>query len=196
MNQTLVDQLFEQLQGAPLQQISRQIGADPQQTMGAIGAALPLILGALGRNTAQPEGADALLGALQRDHAAADFGSVLGGMFGGARQDDGSAILGHIFGDRGQRAEASLGQATGLGSDRVAMLLRALAPVVMSFLAQRFAAGGNAGELGQALGVERDHVNRQGGGLLDSLLDQDGDGQVDLGDLLKLGMGMLGGGRR
>lgn len=195
MNQTLVDQLFEQLQGAPLQQISRQIGADPQQTMGAIGAALPLILGALGRNTAQPEGADALLGALQRDHAGADFGSVLGGMFGGARQDDGSAILGHIFGDRGPRAETSLGQATGLGSDRVATLLRALAPVVMSFLAQRFAAGGNAGELGQALGMERDHVNRQGGGLLDSLLDQDGDGQVDLGDLLKLGMGMLGGGR-
>ena len=195
MNRTLADQLFEQLQGAPLQQMSRQIGADPQQTMGAIGAALPLILGALGRNAAQPQGADALLGALRRDHAGIDFGSVLGDMFGGARQDDGSAILGHIFGDREQRAEASLGQATGLGGDRVATLLRALAPIVMSFLAQRFAAGGNAGDLGQALDVEREHVNRQGGGMLDALLDQDGDGQVDLGDLLRMGMGMFGGRR-
>jgi hypothetical protein len=175
--------------------MSRQIGADPQQTMGAIGAALPLILGALGRNAERPQGADALLGALQRDHAGTDLGSVLGNVFGGPRQDDGSAILGHIFGDREQRAEASLGQATGLGSDRVATLLRALAPIVMSFLAQRFAAGSNPGELGQALGVERDYVNRQGGGTLDALLDQDGDGQVDLSDLLRMGLGMLGGRR-
>lgn len=195
MNRTLADQLLEQLQGAPLQQMSRQIGADPQQTMGAIGAALPLILGALGRNTAQPQGADALLGALRRDHAGTDLGSVLGDMFGSARQTDGSAILGHIFGNREQRAEDSLGQATGLGSDRVTMLMRALAPIVMSFLAQRFATGGNQGDLGQVLGVERDSANRQGGGMLDSLLDQDGDGKVDLNDLLRMGMGMLGGRR-
>lgn len=34
-----------------------------------------------------------------------------------------------------------------------------------------------------------------GGGLLGSLLDQDGDGQVGLSDLLKIGGGLLGGRR-
>ena len=35
-----------------------------------------------------------------------------------------------------------------------------------------------------------------GGGLIGAVLDQDGDGQLGLGDLLKLGGGLLGGGNR
>jgi hypothetical protein len=34
-----------------------------------------------------------------------------------------------------------------------------------------------------------------GGGLLGAVLDQDGDGELGLGDLLKIGGGLLGGGR-
>ena len=48
------------------------------------------------------------------------------------------------------------------------------------------------------LGQEQARVQQQGGlggGLLGSLLDQDGDGQVGLGDLLKIGGGLLGGRR-
>ncbi|MDO8717380.1 MAG: calcium-binding protein, partial [Polaromonas sp.] len=55
-----------------------------------------------------------------------------------------------------------------------------------------------AGSLGQTLGQERERVQQQGGlggGLLGSLLDQDGDGQVGMGDLLKMGGSLLGGRR-
>src|SRR5690606_24611560 len=97
MAESLTRQLFTQLQGAPMQQISQQLGLGEQQTSEAVGAALPLLLGALGRNASQPQGAQALLGALQKDHAGggditALLGTVLGG--GGGRQADGAGILG------------------------------------------------------------------------------------------------------
>ena len=78
MSPSLTDQLFEQLQGAPLRQIAQQLGAGQAQTAGAVSAALPLLLGALGRNASQPQGADALYGALRNDFSGAgDLGGVL-----------------------------------------------------------------------------------------------------------------------
>ena len=102
MTTALSDDLLSQLQGGPLQQMSQQLGIEPAQASAAIGAALPLLLGALGRNTAQPQGAQALFGALQKDHAGLDIGSVLGSVLGGGGQ--GGEILGHIFGGRQPRA--------------------------------------------------------------------------------------------
>lgn len=206
---SLVDELMSQLQGAPMQQMAQQLGTDTAQTQSAVGAALPLLLGALGQNASQPQGAADLLGALQRDHSAAMpqglgglgdlLGSVLGGAQGsGAGLGGGADILGHIFGGNQQRAEAGLGQATGLGGN-AGNLLAMLAPIVMAFLAKRVQAGGlDAGGLGQALGQEKARVQSQGGlggGLLGSLLDQDGDGQVGIGDLFKIGGAFLGGRR-
>ena len=201
MNQPLLTQeLLSQLQGAPLQQLSRQLGTDPAQTGNAVAAALPLLLGALGRNSAQPQGAEALFGALQRDHSGGmDIGTVLGAVLGGggSRQTDGSAILGHILGGGQPRAAQGLGQATGLGSGQAMQLMAMLAPIVMSFLAKRSATQGlDAGGLGQLLGQERSQVRQQaGGGVLDSLLDQDGDGDLDASDMLNMGMGLFGGKR-
>ena len=207
---SLTEELLSQLQGAPLQQIADQLGTNPSQAQSAVSAALPMLLGALGRNAAQPQGAADLFGALQRDHvgrAAGSgglgdlLGSVLGGMGGGGGAGgaaDGASILGHIFGGNQQRAEAGLGQATGLGAN-AGQLLQILAPIVMAFLAQRAQAGGmDAGGLGAVLGREQAQVRQQGGvggDLLGSLLDQDGDGQVGLGDLIKIGGGLLGGRR-
>lgn len=211
-NASLADQLFSQLQGAPLQQIAQQLGTSPAQTHGAVSAALPLLLGALGRNAEQPGGAQAIFGALQRDHAPAaasaapgaggfDLGGLLGSVLGGGSggtASGGADILGHIFGGQQRQAETGLGQATGLGAN-AGQLLQLLAPIVMAFLAQRVNAGGmDAGALGDTLGQERAQAQQQGGlggGLLGGLLDQNGDGKVDLGDLLKAGTSLLGGRR-
>ncbi len=205
MNTSITDDIFSQLSGPALQQISRQLGTGQAQTAGAVAAALPMILGAMGRNTSQPQGADALFGALGRDHApgggiADILGAVLGG--GQTRQTDGLGQLGHIFGGRQQAAQTGLGQATGLGGDKAQMLMKILAPIVMSYLAKRmFGSGpqqGSAQALGDILGQERRQVQQQGGlggGLLGAVLDQDGDGQLGLGDLLKVGAGMMDGRR-
>ena len=199
--QSLVSELMAQLQGAPMQQMAQQLGADRQQIQTAVGAALPLLLGALGRNAAQPQGAADLMGALQRDHAAAmpqglgGLGDLLGAVLGGAGGAAGAAILGHILGGSQQQAQDSLGQATGLGGQTAGQLLSMLAPIVMAFLAQRVQAGHmDAGSLGQSLEQERTQAQNAGGlggGLLGSLLDQDGDGKLGASDLFKLGSAFL-----
>jgi len=212
----LTDELFAQLEGAPLQQISQQLGVGKAQAAGAVSAALPLLIGALGKNASQPQGAEALFGALQKDHAgSADIGSLLGMVLGGGaatRQTDGAGMLGHILGGQQDRAEQHLGEATGLGGDRAGQLMKILAPIVMAYLAKRMfsgsdsdAATGMAGGrnptadvLGAILGREQQQARQQGGiggGLLGAVLDQDGDGQLGLGDLLKIGGGLLGGKR-
>ena len=232
MNGSLIDDLMGQLQGPSLGPIAQQLGTDADTAGQAIAAALPMLVGALGRNAQQPGGAGALFEALQRDHAgsgAMDLGGLLGGLLGGAgagagsagmggmggmgdllgsvlgggapasRQLDAGGILGHILGGAQPRAEAGLSQATGLNMGQAGKLLMMLAPIVMAALARRVNAGQlDAGGLGDVLGQERAQLQQQGGlggGLLNAVLDQNGDGQLDLGDLLKLGGSLLGGRR-
>ena len=232
MNASLIDDLLGQLQGAPSEQIAQQLGTDPQTAQDAIAAALPMIVGAMGRNAQQPGGADALFGALQRDHSGAgslDLGGLLGGLLGGgaqggagaamgglgglggllgsvlgggapaSRQVDAGGILGHIFGGQQSRAESGLGQVSGMNNGQAGNLLKILAPIVMAFLAKQVMARGvDAGGLGNMLGQERAQVQQRGGlggGLMNAVLDQDGDGDIDLSDLLKMGGGLLGGRR-
>lgn len=207
---SLTDDIFSQLSGPALQQISQQLGTGQTQTAGAVAAALPLLIGALGRNASQPQGAEALFGALGRDHSGAagmGLGDILGAVLGGSqsRQTDGLGQLGHIFGGRQAQAVNGLGQATGLGGDKAQMLLKILAPIVMAYLAKQMFGGGQAqanaptaGALGDILGQEGRQVQQQGGvggGLLGAVLDQDGDGDLDFNDMLKAGMGMMGGKR-
>jgi hypothetical protein len=202
---SLTDDIFSQLSRADMQQIGAQLGTGQAQTAGAIAAALPMILGAMGRNASQPDGAEALFGALGRDHGAAGgIADVLGAVLGGqqSRQTDGLGQLGHIFGGQLPRAQEGLGQATGLGGDKAQMLLKILAPIVLAYLAKRVFGGQQTAQsaspqvLGDMLGRERQVQQQQGGlggGLLGAVLDQDGDGQLGLGDLLRIGMGAMRG---
>jgi hypothetical protein len=214
--------------------MARQIGASPQQTQRAIHAALPLLIGQMARNSAEPQGAQSLHGALQRDHAGVDLGgllgSVLGGMQGSSRGapaadgggllgsvlgavlgggsstsnsssdplSDGAAILGHIFGQRQPRVAQGVAQVGGLDGAQSNRLLAMLAPIVMAVLARMMQnRGGGSDALGGLLGGEARQVRQQDGGLLGAVLDRDGDGDVDLSDLLQNGQ-LLGGlfGRR
>jgi len=194
---SLTETLLSQLQGPGVQQVSRQLGLDQDQASQAVTAALPLLMGALGRNASQPQGAQSLLNALQKDHLAGgggggfDLGSILGAVLGGGggSATNGAGILGHVFGGQTPQAAQALGQQTGLDSGRSGQLLAILAPIVMSFLAQRFAQQGNAGQLSQALGQEAPPAGSASfNGLLGGMLDQNGDGKTDVTDL----MGFLG----
>jgi len=201
--QSLTQSLLQQLQQGPaLQQVSQTLGVDSTQAGQAIQSALPLLMGAMGNNARTPQGAQSLLNALQRDHLAGsapgggggfDIGGLLGAVLGGSggKATNGAGILGHVFGERSPQAAQLLGQKTGLDSGKSGQLLALLAPIVMSFLAQRFAQQGNANQLGQALGQEAQASGMAGGGL-GALFDQDGDGRFGLSDALKLGSGLLG----
>jgi hypothetical protein len=190
----LLDMVSQQLGGQNLTQISRQIGADEQSTQNAISMALPVLLGGLARNTAQPSGA----ASLDRALANHDGGLLdnLGGMLGsGALGTAGAGILGHILGQKRAPVEQGISTASGLKPQQVGRLLMLLAPVIMAALSRmKQQQNVDATTLPDVLRKERDEVARRNptAGGLAGMLDADGDGNI-ADDLARMAPGMLGG---
>lgn len=202
----------EQASSAVSQALPLMMGAlGNQAQQGSQGAAgIASMLGALGGG--QGGGLGDILGGLLGGSGnaaggglAGALGGLVGSVLGGGQSATGSASAGNagdllatVFGNQGSaRAAEGLGQSTGLGTQGAGNLLGMLLPIVMSFLSQRFLQGGNGTQqLDQALANERQQLNNQGaGGALASLLDQNGDGKLDMNDLVKLGSSLLGGKR-
>ena len=189
----LLDQLSSHLSGDALESMSRSLGADRNQTQSAMAAALPVLLGALARNAARPEGAEALHNALGRDHD----GSILDNLTGAISSpnlQDGQGILEHVLGGRRDRVESSLSRASGLGGEQISKLLATLAPLVLGSLGKASRSGGMGVEdLSRMLGNESKSLESREpalGGLLTGLLDKDGDGSF-LDDLAGGALGRL-----
>lgn len=192
---SIFDSLTQQLGGDTLEQISGVLGADERTTGKATGAAVSVLLGALSRNASKPDGAEALARALAKDHD----GSVLdnlGSLIGNPDAGPGAAILGHVLGGRQGRVENGLSQATGLDRDSAGKLLAMLAPVVLGALGRQQRQGNlDPGAVAGMLDSEsRSMAHREpnAAGMLGALLDTDGDGDVDLGDMARHGAGLLG----
>lgn len=197
MSDSLLAMLSQQIDDQTVRQIGGQLGVDKKTAGNAIGAALPVIMGALARNS-QSGGAGALAGALDRDHDGSildNLGSFLGQ--GGQAMGMGQAILGHVLGGGQQRsAQQAIGKSTGLDAGQVGQLLALLAPIVMGFLGrQKRRQGLDEGGLSSMLGTERQRIedaHPKSGDLVSQILDADGDGEVG-DDLINLGSKLLGG---
>lgn len=197
MNLNLQELVQQQLGGGGLQQLSQQIGADPETTSNAISTALPMLLGGMARNTQSPEGASSLLAALDRDHDGSVLDDVVGFLGGGGASSVGSGILGHIFGDRRETVEAGISQASGLDLSQVAQLLPLLAPIVMGALGRTQRQQGlDSGSLAGLLGQESQQAASSSPvlGTLSQLLDANRDGSV-IDDVAGMLGGLLGGRR-
>lgn len=218
-----MQQIAQQL-GTSTEQASSAVSQALPLMMGALGnqaqqggqgaAGIASMLGALGggQGGSQAGGLGDILGGLLGGSGnaaggglAGALGGLVGSVLGGGQSaasstSSGNAgdLLATVFGNQGSaRAAEGLGQSTGLGTQGAGNLLGMLLPIVMSFLSQRFLQGGNGTQqLDQALANERQQLNNQGaGGALASLLDQNGDGKLDMNDLVKLGSSLLGGKR-
>ncbi len=192
MSNDLASMVIGMLGSGELNQLSSQLGADSASTQKAVSAAVPLLLSALGKNASSPQGAEALLGALSRDHDGSILDNV-GAMLGsGALGKDGAAILGHVLGGKQGTVAAGLGKTTGLTADTSGQLLAMLAPLVMGSLGKTQRQSGlDAAGLASMLGGQREQAKAGLGGL-SSLLDMDGDGDIT-DDVVSLGSKLLGG---
>ncbi|MDC7998243.1 DUF937 domain-containing protein [Gilvibacter sediminis] len=166
--------------------VSSQTNASQQQTQSVLSMALPVLMGAMKRNAASPEGAEGLMGALSGKHD----GSILdnlGGLFGGgvdqSVMDDGAGILGHVLGGSQQNVTSALSSKSGLDSNTVGNILKIAAPILLGYLGkqQRQQNVQSSSGLGDLLG------GLMGGGasqqpkqqsMIESLLDGDGDGSI------------------
>jgi hypothetical protein len=192
MRQSILDMLSGQLGGGALDMIGSQIGADSSQVERAVPAALGSLMTGLARNAQSTEGVGALAAALSKDHD----GSVLdnlSGVLSAPDQGSGAGILGHVFGARQGAVESALGSSTGLDASSIGKLLTMLAPLVMGALGKQQRQGGlNPSDLGGLLQQERRTASRQVPdlGVLGSLLDSDGDGDIK-DDVAKIGGSLL-----
>jgi hypothetical protein len=196
---SLLDLVNQQLDDHAVTQLSQQLGVDAQTTRQAVPAALTALLGGLSHNAAQPAGAQELLGALAKDHDGSILDNFSGALANPQLGQQGSSILGHIFGGHRPAVESQVGHSAGLNAATAGRLLILLAPFVLGALGRmKREKGLDQGGLSDALGQERQKVEQahpQHGGLLNSILDRNHDGHV-LDDLAGMAGGLLGGGRR
>lgn len=187
----ITDMIVQQLGNNGAKMIADRLGIPESVAKMAISAALPMIVGGLGRNASDPSGAQAISGALDK-HDGSILNDVLGALGKPEEKQDGMAILGHILGSKQNNAQAALGQAAGLEQDKAGDLMAMLAPIVMGQLGQaKKEQGLDASAIAQLLGQEKETADKQLGGMA-SLLDMDGDGDIT-DDMLKLGGNLLGG---
>ncbi|MFN8491132.1 MAG: DUF937 domain-containing protein [Caldilineaceae bacterium] len=189
---SILDTLTQQLGGDAVQQISSQLGADPSSTQQAIGAALPLLLSAVGKQAANPNTANGLLNALQQ-HDGSVLQDVSGYVAGGGDVQDGNGILGHLLGGQTNTAANSLGAATGLTANSSGQLLAMLAPLVMGAVGQAQQQQRlDAGSLAGLLSGHQQQADSLLGGIASQLLDSNHDGSI-VDDVMKIGSNLLGG---
>ncbi|MFQ3638621.1 MAG: DUF937 domain-containing protein [Chloracidobacterium sp.] len=186
----LIGGLLQQLAGPALSRLSQTIGADEAATSKAVAVAVPLLVGALARNTAQPEGAQALHQAVIKDHDGSILDDVVG-FLGGGQAGSGAGILRHVLGEQRPAVEQNLAQAAGLAPTAAGQMLELLAPVVMGWIGltqrqQGLDASGVANLLsGQAKATPGNVL-----GALNTLLDADKDGSA-LDDVARFAMGFF-----
>ena len=177
--------------------VAGQTGQPENKTGDVLSMAMPLLLGAMKKNVATPQGAQGLMSALSNKHD----GSILdnlGGLFGGGVEEtvtqDGAGILGHLFGGKQSNVENALSQKSGLDAGSIANILKIAAPIVMGFVGRQTAqsnvsdANGMNSLLGSMLGGQPE----QNQSLITTLLDADGDGSI-LDDVAGM---VMGGGKK
>ncbi|KAB7530633.1 DUF937 domain-containing protein [Flagellimonas olearia] len=190
--------------------VAGQTGQSENKTADVLSMAMPLLMGAMKKNTSTPGGAQGLMNALSSKHD----GSILddmGGFFGGGVDqnvmDDGAGILGHILGTKQPQVENALSSKSGLDAGTISQILKIAAPILLGYLGKQTrqqnvsSPDGLNGLLGGLMGGGRSASKQQS--LIETFLDSDGDGSVidDLAGMVlnsggqkKSGLGgMLGG---
>jgi hypothetical protein len=185
--------LSQALNSNTISQMSQTLGADESTTSNAVQTALPLLLGAMARNSSTPEGGSSLLSALDKDHDGSLLND-LGGFLGGYDAGPGAGILSHVFGDKLGTAQNGVSQASGLDLGRTASLLMMLAPIVMGALGQSRRQGQlDENSLPEVLGgtARQTASNSPISDMLSQMLDSNRDGS-SLDDILRLAGGFFG----
>ncbi len=177
---------------------SAQTGQSADKTANVLSMALPVILGAMQRNAATPQGAQNLNNALEDSRHDGSVLNQLSGLLGGENADssllnDGAGILKHVLGGNQQRVEQNISKTSGVDADSVGKIIKMAAPVLMGVLGNQKRKD-NVGEsgignlLGSVLGKNTNHDRS----LIETLLDADGDGSV-LDDIAGM---VFGGGKK
>ena len=189
----LTDLLNSDLGKQIIATVGQQAGTSESETSSVLSSALPTLVNAMQNNASSEQGAGGLLGALLGGKHDGGLLDNLSGLLsnGGFDTEDGGKILGHVLGGDQTNIESHLSQNTGVSSDKISMILKIAAPLLMAYLANKAKSSNvqNGTDLGGLLGGllgggqnQEAEAPSMGDSILTSVLDQDGDGQLGMGD--------------
>ena len=190
--ENLLNSILSKVDDQSLQSISRQANTTPAQAKSALSSAIPVLMGALAKNSRTPEGASSLQNAIQKDHNGGLLDN-LGGYFENPASGNGQGILKHVLGDKQQVVAQHISQESGVSDSSASKILEMAAPLVMGFLGKKSAGGGGIGNLLGSFMNDESQTNPQSQNFITKLLDRDNDGSVmdDIGDMGKSFMGKM-----
>ena len=176
---SILDLLNTQMGEELVKKASSKTSEDKGKVTSALGMALPLILGAMKRNTKDPKGAENLDKALQSEKHNGDVLNNLEEKDAEELTGEGSKILNHVLGSRRSGISKTIAGALNMDETSVNKILEMAAPVIMGLLGQQkrkdnVGASGLSGLLGSVMGSNSSHDQS----LVETLLDADGDGSV------------------
>jgi hypothetical protein len=186
----ITQMITQQVAGVAARALAQRLGVSEATAERAVLIAVPLILAALARNAARPEGAKELHEAVNNDHDGSIFDNLSGYLGNPQAAANGAGILGHVFGEQQGAIQNNLAQATGLDQNAAGSILETVAPLVMGAVGQTQRQNDlDAGGLSDFLDTERQQTEAAAPdlmGALNSMLDSNRDGSVtdDVGRLL------------
>ncbi|PKQ45580.1 DUF937 domain-containing protein [Confluentibacter flavum] len=164
--------------------VSNETNQPQSKTQDVLTMALPVLMAAMKRNAATPQGAEGLMSALNSKHDGSildNIGGLFSGGVGNDVMEDGSKILGHVLGSKQQNVQMAISQKSGIDVNSVAQILKVAAPILLGVLGNQAkkqhvnSPSGLESLLGGMLGGNS-AKNEQS--FLESILDADGDGSV------------------
>jgi hypothetical protein len=185
----ITQMITQRIAGVAARALSQRLGVSEATAERAVQIAIPLILAALARNAAQPEGAKELHEAVNTDHDGSIFDN-LSGYLGNPQAANGAGILGHVFGEQQGAIQNNLAQAAGLDPNAAGSILETVAPLVLGAVGQTQRQNDlDPDGLSQYLDTQRQQTEEAAPdvmGALNSMLDSNRDGSVtdDVGRLL------------
>ncbi len=175
----ITDMITQQLGGSAVRTLAQRFGISETTANTAVQIGVPLIMAALARNASQPQGADSLHQAINKDHDGSILDNVMG-YLGNPQSANGAGIVGHVFGNQRPAIENNLAQATGMDQNSAGGLLETLAPLVMGSLGKAQQQEGlDSSGLSNLLNSEQQQAQANAPGvmgMLGSMLDQNKDG--------------------
>lgn len=176
---SILDLLNTQTGEQLVNKASAKTSEDKDKITSALGMALPLILGAMKRNTKDPKGAESLDKALQSERHNGDVLNNLEDKNSEELASEGSKILKHVMGPKQSGISKTIAGALNMDTTSVNKILEMAAPVIMGLLGQQkrkdnIGASGLPELLGSVMGSNASHDQS----LIETLLDADGDGNV------------------
>ena len=185
--------ITQQLAGGASRAIAQRLGVSEATANTAVQVGVPLILAALARNANQPQGAQSLHDAINKDHDGSIFDNLMG-YVSNPQTANGAGILDHVFGNQQPAIQNNLAQATGMDQNSAGGLLETLAPLVMGAVGRTQQQEGlDASGLSNLLNQQQQQAQNNAPGamsILSSMLDQNNDGSA-MDDLQRMAAGFF-----